>query len=420
MEPSDRETALLLYEKIIDSAENESVVLSKLVSPTRQAVNIARAYDASQRRAAIEEGDAGTPPFVEAILNVGRSVLDGIEPAYRAEEPKQQIEAEKAPSYVTDEISAPAPAPEAESAPAVKEQESFTTFTSGEEMSQRGIEIEKDIMSFEARLKDEVKKASETLEEKGADAQNSSEEMGAKISAAVAAIAQAVDSTSGKNMSDIIEKNRDIYEDVPATDYTFSKTETAFSAKPAAETIEEEKKQKASELEDFVSKIDVLDEISAAEKNPEDDSADNKEKEEEKALFDKGAAEKTAAVEDDEEDDEDYSPRRKVKVGLLILYILIAVPVCALLTLLILALAVALLLAAFAVGKVAVLGIGSAFGNYAVFSDILAVTGVSFVILALALLLAWTAIWLVSGVIVSLIRGAIRLAGRWCYEEVDD
>ena len=48
MVEEDRQTALAMYNRLFDDAEDEQLLLNLLESPTRQAVLIARAYDRSE------------------------------------------------------------------------------------------------------------------------------------------------------------------------------------------------------------------------------------------------------------------------------------------------------------------------------------------------------------------------------------
>ena len=50
MYEEDRQKALAMYSKMFEDAENEQALLQTLISPTRQAVVVARAYDAKERR----------------------------------------------------------------------------------------------------------------------------------------------------------------------------------------------------------------------------------------------------------------------------------------------------------------------------------------------------------------------------------
>ncbi len=75
MYDEDRQIALGMYSELFDSARDEQSLLQFLVSPTRQAVIIARAYNARERKLQVstqsrdEEyyDDEGTPDFVLAI-----------------------------------------------------------------------------------------------------------------------------------------------------------------------------------------------------------------------------------------------------------------------------------------------------------------------------------------------------------------
>ena len=80
MSEEDRLEALTLYEKMFEDTDDEQALLQALLSPTRQAVIIARAYDANarklqayasaQRKASAHEEPEATPDFVMAILRV--------------------------------------------------------------------------------------------------------------------------------------------------------------------------------------------------------------------------------------------------------------------------------------------------------------------------------------------------------------
>ena len=70
MVEEDRQTALAMYSRLFDDAEDEQLLQNLLESPTRQAVVIARAYDAKERKKQLESpthGEEQTPGFVLAI-----------------------------------------------------------------------------------------------------------------------------------------------------------------------------------------------------------------------------------------------------------------------------------------------------------------------------------------------------------------
>ena len=126
MYEEDRQTALSMYNAMFDRVEDETALIHKLVSPTRQAVLIARAYDAKERKLQVhaqsreggEEGGSGEiPQFVMVIDRIAQDLPAGHAPAPRAvledqfslfEEASLQEEPEEEP------IPAEEPAPEEE------------------------------------------------------------------------------------------------------------------------------------------------------------------------------------------------------------------------------------------------------------------------------------------------------------------
>ena len=77
MVEEDRQTALAMYSRLFDDAADEQQLMDLLVSPTRQAVVIARTYDAKERKQQLEsskEDEAETPAFVLAIDKIYQQV----------------------------------------------------------------------------------------------------------------------------------------------------------------------------------------------------------------------------------------------------------------------------------------------------------------------------------------------------------
>lgn len=70
MHDEDRVRALEEYENIFEQAGNENAVLQLLVSPTRQAVNLARAYDSKDRTSLSENGEY--PSYLSVIDDLRR------------------------------------------------------------------------------------------------------------------------------------------------------------------------------------------------------------------------------------------------------------------------------------------------------------------------------------------------------------
>ena len=78
MYEEDRQTALAMYSKMFDDAAEEQLLLQFLISPTRQAVLLARSYDAKERKLQVHtqsreeepdysDYDGQFPPFILAI-----------------------------------------------------------------------------------------------------------------------------------------------------------------------------------------------------------------------------------------------------------------------------------------------------------------------------------------------------------------
>ena len=73
MYEEDRQEALAAYSSMFEEAEDEQKLLQLLVSPTRQAVIVARAYDAKERKLQVQ---------AQTREERGASELDGEEPGY--------------------------------------------------------------------------------------------------------------------------------------------------------------------------------------------------------------------------------------------------------------------------------------------------------------------------------------------------
>ena len=70
MYEDDRQTALAMYGRMFDETADEAGLMDLLVSPTRQAVVLARSYDAKARKLQIESesgDDTEAPAFIYVI-----------------------------------------------------------------------------------------------------------------------------------------------------------------------------------------------------------------------------------------------------------------------------------------------------------------------------------------------------------------
>ena len=85
MYDEDRQTALTMYERMFDETADEQGLLQILVSPTRQAVVLARSYDAKERKLQIESrsrddnytpGPEDVPSFVFIIDKTAKQAAE--------------------------------------------------------------------------------------------------------------------------------------------------------------------------------------------------------------------------------------------------------------------------------------------------------------------------------------------------------
>lgn len=356
MYDEDRQTALAMYGRMFDNARDEQALIQFLISPTRQAVVIARAYNARERKLQVStqakdplyDEQEGTPDFVHAIEAledeaISRKLIvpevsedqfslfaDGVHP-----------QEEEEPVPVTP---APAKAAEAEEdAPA-------------EDIAPEAAQPEE---SAAAAAPDVPAAEDETDAEAGAAATD--EDDGDEVDAFLSDFSIDGDELDGQD--------------------------EAPQAKAAPVPVEAED---PDELPDFT--FDAPPRPQAAPRRD-------------------GQVKRNAppAVELTE---------RRANVPLLILYIIIAVPLTALGVLILLL--PTLLFLALAGGAIVVgcLALTSAFGAFSIFADVMVVLGCALVVLALGLLFLWMFVWLIGGAIAGLINGVIKLAGKWCYKEV--
>ena len=357
MYEEDRLRALELYSRMFEEAGDESALIQSLLSPTRQAVVVARAYNVnlgklsvtSEKKAAPEDRDEnGVPDYVQAIEAV-RAAAFARQPApapKTAEETNEAVPAEEAP----EETEETAPAEEAageteETAPA----------------EEAAGETEETAPAAEA--------AGETEETApAAEAAGEPEE--------TAPAAEAAEETEGT---------------APAED---AKAEEPEETAPAAEANAPAENRTQENIEFF----------SMPEEGKEEEN--------------EGARDGESAFNIDT--DLMRQPRRKAKVFALIVYILFAIPItlAAIAILLVPALLfLALSVGSIICGVVTV---SAAFSGFAVIADIMVVLGLALVLFALGLLFLWTAIWFIGGAIVGVVHGVAALCDKWCYKEVLD
>ena len=357
MYEEDRQTALAMYNQLFDEVDDEQGLLQLLVSPTRQAVVIARSYNAKERKLQVhaqsrEESDTASDGAAPEFMGVIESIR---EEALSRQAPKTaEVSADQFSMFEDDFF---APTPETPAAPAEAEPEA-----PAEEAAAPVAEAE-----VEAPAEASPAEAAET-EAEAAEAE-------------APAPAASVDEV-----------------DAFIADFSIPADQQEFAPDAGEQTAPAEPAEPAQP-----------EEAEAPAESDEDDSAPIVIEEEDDDEYD-----------DEYYDDEEYEPVRKPRVFLLILYILLAVPVGLLGILLLIVPTLLFLVLAGLIITGGVMAVTSAFGSgIAVFADIMVIIGMAFILLALGLLALWIAVWLVGGAMVGLVRGLIHLGGKWCYKEVE-
>lgn len=356
MYDEDRQDALAMYARMFDAAPDEQTLIQFLVSPTRQAVVIARAYNARERKLQVNttardgryDEEEGTPDYVRAISALEDEALsrkiimpevpedqftlfaDGIHPV-EPEADEEDETADEAPVPAVDETAAPATAPEdAEEDEAAEEPEETETVT----VEAESVELEGEVDDVDAFLSD-FSIAGDELDDANSDAadEQPTEQTPVRV----------MPDASGKEPEFVF----DAVDDLPRQTPPRPKKPAASSSAPAVELTE-----------------------------------------------------------------------RRAIVPLLILYIIIAIPVVALCVLILLV--PTLFFLAMSVGAVVLgcMALSSAFGAFTIFADVMVVLGAALVVLALGLLFLWIFVWFVGGAIAGLINEIIKLGGKWCFKEV--
>ena len=339
MYEEDRLETLALYEELFDAASDEQALLQLLVSPTRQAVVLARSYQSGNGKLQVhsssrvdEASEDDTPAHILAIYELRHSA---------------ELAGMLAPVVDDNQISifddAPAAEPENSEAP-------------------------------------------ETAESP----------------AAMEEVSPVPDESAEPVPPAAAEKD-----EAPASDVTESAPDTApvSEDEPAPEAAASESiAEVPDEVDSFLAGFSIEGAELAAEPEtvptPVEAPAADPIKDDFSAPLDEG---KTV---------------RKLNPLLLILYLIPAIPVGVAVTALLLVPAVVFLALGVAVIGAGVLLLISAFGSFAMLSDILVVLGGSLIVLAFGILFAWLFVWFIGAPIVGFIRALCSLGRKWCSKEV--
>lgn len=396
MYDEDRQRALKMYERMFDIAEDDQGLIQHLMSPTRQAVVIARAYDAKERKLSVsaqkkgdgaEDGD-DIPPFVLAI----NRIFDELFP----EEDPEQGQAEDQVSFF--DLGVDPGKPEVKK-PVVPKAEVLLSDTQNFQ-----------IILPSDRPEEGEAQSPETEDENPAE--RGEEETGGETPNALSAEERAEAAADWAGRPSGPDRK------VPILSFTFDEEEPE---QPAADS--EEAGQTADASEETAEPAEAAEESAPAQ----DEAPEEEKKDLVQTVQELFPEEKKETVARQTEEPAEESPRKRRRtvpmervtdVPRLILFVIAAIPV----TLLLLALLLipTLLSLSVAIGMIA-LGVTlilAAFSGFAVLADVLMLFGASLIALALGLVFLWITIWLIGGVMVSLVRSVIELGRKWCSKEV--
>ena len=355
MYEEDRQTALAMYSKMFDDAAEEQALLQFLVSPTRQAVVLARSYDAKERKLQVhtqtreEDPNYGDyndqfPPFILAIDDLQQAAAaQGI---FAPVDTQPVVDEDQFSLF--DDMSAPAEEP-APVQPLTGEAGQLPTVES--------------VPAPEAAEAEPVKDP-------------------------VSEFADAVDAF----LAD------------------FSIADGELISKHQENAGAEPQQAQEPEFDDEPIRLDTLPAQFPPQDEEEDAPMQRPTPEEDLSSFEQSIS--------PVEEDEPAVIVRKAKVFPLIVYIIFSIPITLLGVVLLLIPTIFSLSFAISFVSFGVLVLTGAFAGFSIFADLMVILGLALVLLAIGLLFTWLFIWFIGGAIAGLIRGVIRLGGRWCFKEV--
>ena len=389
MQEDDRVRALELYNDIFDEVGNETAVLQLLVSPTRQAVNLARAYDSRDRKYQTDDGQE--PAYQLVIEDLRRDALALIPAEQKPEEGQSPLFNDPA---ATENV--------------------FESLNLGilPEDHTESAEPDRPHTHESAFYPDEDREGeSAPLTPPPAVPVPPSEPVTPAVEEAPAPEAEKLSDV------DAFLKDFTINDDFAAPVQTAS-TPTESPSIPdedAPRPLPERPAKKEEPASVHVQEKPRHVDVSTLSLEPETHPA-RVQVQEEYTPRTQPQRKKPTAVKDDLPDLTGPA-EREANVPLLILFIIVAIPLGLLVLGLILSAALFTLSMAAVFGCVGISGLIAAFG-FTVFADILLVFGLSLASTAIGLLLAWTFIWLLIGAIPGFIRRVVALGRKLCYKEV--
>ena len=423
MYEEDRQRALSMYERMFDITEDEQGLIQHLMSPTRQAVIIARAYDAKERKLSVStqvRGDTDEtegseiPKFVLAINKIFDDLFpDSAEDALE----KDQVSFFDLGLAQKEDFTAPKPAVPA-GAVLLSDTQKFCLDPQAAEAG--------DANEAETTAADEAPDADFVPADETVSVEPDSTDETQDFLAGGATIDELI--TAWK---------KDLEADMGGTAETAADPDAAADVPAAAEELP------AQETEEEISSEELpassAEEAPAPEEAPVEEAAEEAPEDAEVPETDgaesEAAAETDIPVEDSDEADavEEAAPvpeaplpagsrksaaaPQEASAPKTILFLLVAIPVA--LLLLALLLIPTMLFVGVSAGLIilgATLAV-SAFSGFSVLADLLLLIGAALVTLALGLLFLWLTVWTIGGGMGGVIRTIGNLHRKLCMKK---
>ncbi len=357
----DKEDILAYYNKMLDEAEDEQALLESFGSPTRLAVTISHSYKRAERKLAVEADSKADKPDEGETSVVPEHIF--VKPV------KKETAAEKTPA---------APAPGLSYADIIEE-------IRREKAEEEGVE-------YTPMFFNEPEKAPEEPE-----AEEAPEELEAEESEEADIEVEIVETPAEESEPEEAEPE----EEAPEAD-----GEAEEAAEDEAEETTEEKTEEpeAEEPQDAEETVKTED----TEDTEESESAQERAELDAVTVFDQ-LDKMQPPVE---------TVQYKTNVGLLILYLIFAIPIGLALFFAAVIVALSLLAAGAVLIGLGIKTVGFAFSTFAIFADSILCAGAALVALAVALMLIWLAILILFRGLGGLIAGIKALGVRICVREV--
>ncbi len=408
----DRQRALSVYESMFDEAEDDTALTQFLGSPTKQAVTVARAYNAKERRLAVTsqagEGNADVvndeePGFVTAINRIRDAAVEqGI---------ISDIAAGQYPVF--------------EEVDTIPEDQEVPSENRGEEPS---VQPEEPGNQEEEQDQQQEEPSPEAFEQEGQETERSEEER-AFEELPVFTLENVEEEAAVQQDTEETEMDREDAEEGPEDDAAeFAETLAEIQQDDYAAGADEQEEDAAEEeFDNFQLDLGPIPEETRAEPEEIDEMMATFRGDREQPIPKPAPSAQTTLTEFEEQQEdeipwrqvsqEDEAPAGRLSIARSILYLLVAVPVTTAGVLVLLVPTVLFLGLAVVVGVAAFRVATLAFNSFAVFADIIVVLGAALALLAVAIFLFWIFVSFIGGAIAGLINLAIRIGGKVCYRE---